>query len=118
MEVRRAIRRAALGVICALVFIPSSATAEPISPAALEAAMNQAPPPARKNPLVSVPDTVRQRNTKNQSIEMPWIWKELKRSAYSRLPKKQIDGVQATLAPTMVSSGFDTVPGAGLQGRF
>ncbi|MBT8492286.1 MAG: hypothetical protein KJO07_04435 [Deltaproteobacteria bacterium] len=56
--------------------------------------------------------------TGDDKIEMPWIWKQLRRSAYRHLPRKRIDRFDATLAPTVVSTGFDTVAGAGVRGHF
>lgn len=50
--------------------------------------------------------------------EMPWIWRQLRRTAYRHLPRKRIDRFDATFAPTVVRSGFDTVAGAGVAGRF
>jgi hypothetical protein len=59
-----------------------------------------------------------QRKPTMSGVEMPWIWQQLRRTAYRHLPRKRIDRFDATFAPTVVSSGFDTVAGAGVRGRF
>jgi len=58
------------------------------------------------------------RSAGSDQPQMPWIWKLLRKTAYRHLPHKRIDRFDATFAPTVVSSGFDTVAGAGVQGRF
>ena len=73
---------------------------------------------AKQDQFMVIPAAARAKPADPSQVEMPWIWKALKKSAYDRLPQKRIDGVHCTFAPTIVSSGFDTVAGAGVQGRF
>jgi len=68
-------------------------------------------------PLVVVPAKAPLKSPDH--VEMPWIWQALKKTAYDRLPQKDFEGgIDCTFAPTIVSTGFDTVAGAGLEGRF
>jgi hypothetical protein len=53
-------------------------------------------------------------------VEMPWIWRALRDQVYSRMPtyEKQDDDLKLTLAPVVVTSPSDTVPGLGIAGDF
>jgi hypothetical protein len=53
------------------------------------------------------------------AVEMPWIWRALRDQVYSRMPtyEKQ-DDLKLTLAPVVVTSPSDTVPGLGIAGDF
>ena len=52
-------------------------------------------------------------------VEMPAIWATLRDKAYSRMPTYEQDqGFKVVLAPVVVSSPSDTVPGLGVAGDF
>lgn len=52
-------------------------------------------------------------------IEMPWIWRVLREQVYSRMPTyEQPQKLKIVLAPVVVTSPADTVPGLGLSGDF
>lgn len=52
-------------------------------------------------------------------IEMPWIWKTLREQVYSRMPTyEQPRELKLVLAPVVVTSPTDTVPGLGIAGDF
>jgi hypothetical protein len=54
------------------------------------------------------------------AVEMPWIWRALRDQVYSRMPtyEKPDDDLKLTLAPVVVTSPSDTVPGLGIAGDF
>lgn len=54
------------------------------------------------------------------AVEMPWIWRALRDQVYSRMPtyEKPDDQLTLTLAPVVVTSPSDTVPGLGIAGDF
>lgn len=63
------------------------------------------------------------RTDKAPNLEMPWIWKMLKKEVYNRLPRYEQGTAQrkkftAVLSPVVVDSGYDTVPGVGVEGDF
>ena len=50
---------------------------------------------------------------------IPWIWLALRSKVYNRLPSYDDDArFSLTLAPVVVTSAFDTVPGLGVEGEF
>jgi hypothetical protein len=52
-------------------------------------------------------------------IEMPWIWRALREQVYSRMPTyEQENELKIVLAPVVVTSPSDTVPGVGVSGAF
>lgn len=52
-------------------------------------------------------------------IEMPWIWRVLREQVYSRMPTyEQRNELKLVLAPVIVTSPSDTVPGLGIAGDF
>lgn len=52
-------------------------------------------------------------------VEMPWIWKALSAQVYSRMPTyEQSHAFKIMLAPVIVTSPADTVPGVGIAGDF
>src|SRR4051812_10055104 len=53
-------------------------------------------------------------------IEMPWIWQTLRERVYSRMPsyKEDRSRLEIVLAPVVVKSPSDTVPGLGIAGDF
>lgn len=56
---------------------------------------------------------------KSDVVEMPWIWKTLRERVYSRMPSyEQSKDFKLTLAPVVVTSPSDTVPGLGIAGDF
>jgi hypothetical protein len=60
--------------------------------------------PVRKDPTV---------------VEMPWIWKTLREQVYSRMPTyEDKNELKVVLAPVVVTTPTDTVPGLGLAGDF
>ena len=62
------------------------------------------PAPARRDPTV---------------VEMPWIWKSLREQVYSRMPTyEDPNELKVVLAPVVVTTPTDTVPGLGLAGDF
>lgn len=54
------------------------------------------------------------------AVEMPWIWRALREQVYSRMPtyEKPDEQLKLTLAPVVVTSPSDTVPGLGIAGDF
>jgi hypothetical protein len=61
---------------------------------------------------------------KPRAVTMPWIWRVLKQSVYSQLPTYERRGTRPenhfslVLAPVVVESPADTVPGVGVEGGF
>jgi hypothetical protein len=52
-------------------------------------------------------------------VEMPWIWKSIKERVYSRMPTyEEKNELKIVLAPVVVTSPSDTVPGLGIAGDF
>lgn len=52
-------------------------------------------------------------------IEMPWIWQALSTQVYSRMPTYEAHhAFKIMLAPVIVTSPSDTVPGVGIAGDF
>jgi hypothetical protein len=55
-------------------------------------------------------------------VEMPWIWQTLRDRVYSRMPKYEDKGdnshLAIVLAPVVVKSPSDTIPGIGIAGDF
>ena len=52
-------------------------------------------------------------------IEMPWIWQVLSTQVYSRMPSYEAHhSFKIMLAPVIVTSPSDTVPGVGVAGDF
>ena len=49
---------------------------------------------------------------------MPWIWQQLRRSVYDRMPRYRDDSMSFVLSPVVVAGSFDTVPGVGIAGDF
>lgn len=57
--------------------------------------------------------------TRPEPNPMPWIWQVLVREVYGRLPSYDEDHrFTLTLAPVVVASAYDTVPGVGVEGEF
>lgn len=50
--------------------------------------------------------------------EMPWIWRELRREVYARMPCYEQRQFSMTFEPVIVAGTFDTVPGVGVGGVF
>jgi hypothetical protein len=66
----------------------------------------------------SLLDTTRPRRAPGE-IEMPWIWQALSTQVYSRMPTyEQSHSFKIMLAPVIVTSPSDTVPGVGIAGDF
>jgi hypothetical protein len=62
-------------------------------------------------PVVSRPDPT--------VVEMPWIWKSIRERVYSRMPTyEEPNEVKIVLAPVVVTTPSDTVPGLGIAGAF
>ena len=55
-----------------------------------------------------------------EGVEMPWIWRALREQVYSRMPtyEKSDDSFKLVLAPVVVTSPSDTIPGVGVSGDF
>lgn len=52
-------------------------------------------------------------------VEMPWIWQALSAQVYSRMPTfEERHELKIMLAPVIVTSPADTVPGVGIAGHF
>lgn len=56
-------------------------------------------------------------------VEMPWIWRALREQVYSRMPTyeerdRTETKLKLVLAPVVVTSTTDTVPGLGIAGDF
>jgi hypothetical protein len=52
-------------------------------------------------------------------VEMPWIWKSIRERVYSRMPTyEDKNELKIVLAPVVVASPSDTVPGLGIAGDF
>jgi hypothetical protein len=52
-------------------------------------------------------------------IEMPWIWQTLREQVYARLPSyEEPERFRLVLAPVVVTSPSDTIPGVGVAGSF
>src|SRR4051812_26546965 len=52
-------------------------------------------------------------------VEMPWIWQALRARVYSHMPTyEQSQDFKLVLAPVVVTSPSDTVPGIGIAGDF
>ena len=64
------------------------------------------------------------RVARKSAVEMPWIWVQLRRGVYDRMPRyERIDRrpenrFSLVLSPVVVSSPQDTVPGVGVEGDF
>jgi hypothetical protein len=61
--------------------------------------------------------------TLDGEIEMPWIWKTLCEQVYSRMPSYEgstdaSHELKIVLAPVVVKSPTDTIPGLGISGDF
>jgi hypothetical protein len=90
--------------------------------------------PPREACLVQIPSTIRltevdtekplpappaPRPTVRTEVEMPWIWRVLRERVYARMPRyEQPRELSVVLAPVVVTSPSDTVPGVGLSGAF
>lgn len=55
---------------------------------------------------------------KPQTVTMPWIWQVLRKSVYAQLPSYERHTFSLTLAPVVVDSPADSVPGVGVEGAF
>lgn len=56
-----------------------------------------------------------------EGIEIPWIWRALREQVYSRMPTyegSKDDAFKLVLAPVVVTSPSDTIPGVGVSGDF
>ena len=83
---------------------------------------------AHTPPPVAVPDFARltksllHTTTPRRSpgeVEMPWIWQALSTQVYSRMPTYEAHhSFKIMLAPVIVTSPSDTVPGVGVAGDF
>jgi hypothetical protein len=52
-------------------------------------------------------------------VEMPWIWKSIRERVYSRMPTyEEPNEIKIVLAPVVVTSTSDTIPGLGIAGAF
>jgi len=55
----------------------------------------------------------------SDDIEMPWIWEVLRKQVYGRMPHyEEPHRLTLVLAPVVVKSQTDTVPGVGVSGNF
>ncbi len=78
-----------------------------------------APPAERVAAVVRTPRLPPARAVAEGEIEMPWIWKTLREQVYSRLPTyEEPHELRLTLAPVVVTSPSDTIPGLGVAGNF
>ncbi len=78
--------------------------------------------PARQARLaVSLRTHVAPRTSAN---EMPWVWVQLRRTVYSKMPRydrvarRPENKFSLVLSPVVVESPQDTVPGVGVEGGF
>lgn len=59
-----------------------------------------------------------------QAVEMPWVWVQLRRSVYAKMPRydrvarRPENRFSLVLSPVVVESPHDTVPGVGVEGGF
>jgi hypothetical protein len=51
-------------------------------------------------------------------IELPWIWRVLREQVYSQMPSHRAQTVVLRLAPVVVTTPSETVPGLGVAGDF
>lgn len=52
-------------------------------------------------------------------VEIPSIWRMLREQVYSRMPTyRKRDELKVMLAPVVVTSPSDTIPGLGIAGDF
>ena len=75
----------------------------------------------RPEPTLLVRELTRVRAPRRDpnQIEMPWIWQALRAQVYSRMPSYEADhSFKLVLAPVVVTSPSDTVPGVGIAGDF
>jgi hypothetical protein len=87
--------------------VPDPATAAPdVRPAVDVVSALRGPLPVTERPDPTV-------------VEMPWIWKSIRERVYSRLPTyEDPNELKIVLAPVVVTSPSDTIPGLGLAGDF
>jgi len=52
------------------------------------------------------------------SDDMPWIWKVLREKVYAQMPQHQSESVSLVVAPVVIASTYDTIPGFGVAGGF
>lgn len=51
-------------------------------------------------------------------LEMPWIWRVLREQVYSQMPNHRAKRFTLTMAPVVVTTPAETVPGVGVAGDF
>ncbi len=58
------------------------------------------------------------------AVEMPWVWRMIRTSVYSRMPRydrvsqERANRFSLIFSPVVVESPQDTVPGLGVEGGF
>jgi hypothetical protein len=52
------------------------------------------------------------------AVEVPWIWRALRERFYAKMPTRHTDDLTISLAPVVVTSPSDTIPGLGVSGNF
>src|SRR5687768_13933645 len=98
------------GALCAAVDAPrDEARAAPKRPAPLRLHV-KAPPTRDPWKLDEAPAETKKKR--------PSIWNALRRKAYERMPHYRDNTLSVVVAPVVVSSTDDTVPGLGLAGDF
>jgi hypothetical protein len=83
----------------------------------------ESPPAERVAEVVRAPRQAPARAIAEGAIEMPWIWKTLREQVYSRMPTYEgstdaSHELKIVLAPVVVKSPTDTIPGIGIAGDF
>lgn len=51
-------------------------------------------------------------------IEMPWLWRVLRDQVYAQMPNHRAKSFTLTMAPVVVTTPSETVPGVGVAGDF
>jgi hypothetical protein len=51
-------------------------------------------------------------------LEMPWIWRVLREQVYAQMPNHRAKRFSLTMAPVVVTTPAETVPGVGVAGDF
>ena len=58
--------------------------------------------------------------TQARRVEMPWVWRVLRREVYARMPRVKAKHKRAdtVFSPVVVDGPYDSVPGVGIEGGF
>ena len=119
-------RLALAAVIAGLVALPSVALAcPPIEACLVNLKSTTKLEPARTTPPDAVtidlhlPVLAPPRRAPGD-VEVPWIWRVLRERVYDQMPtyQKNRNELKVVLAPVVVTSPSDTVPGLGIAGNF